>query len=393
MNERSFARKGCQQMETGGPGGTTWGESAMSTEVKTTTSIPVHLSPNGTPMERGLEFGRCQARRVARTIEAYRWLFQEVYLLSLDEIRSMGHDVAVQLSRRWPHFSEEIEGIARGSGQSMEELCAINARTEILAGRQWPECSVVAIVPQIAEEPVLLGQNWDWYSASRDSLVAWKVYTGGHEWFMTITEAGILAKFGFNSHGVGCCLNMLETTADGGPSKVPVHLLLRLVLEKCRSVSDAAATLTSQCTSASSAITVAQDGPNREAVCYELSPGGAKALKADSRGVLLHTNHFLSPPLSGPDTALESQGSRERLRELAAWSSAVTSPVGLEDLKSVFRSHHCSPMGICKHPGPARTEEDQIETLASVLMDLSARRMLVADGLPCETEYQEVKPE
>jgi hypothetical protein len=50
-------------------------------------------------------------------------------------------------------------------------------------------------------------------------------------------------------------------------------------------------------------------------------------------------------------------------------------------------------MGICKHPGPARTEEDQIETLASVLMDLSARRMLVADGLPCETEYQEVKPE
>ena len=61
----------------------------------------------------------------------------------------------------------------------------------------------------------LLAQNWDWHPDLRASTVVW-IVEHDDRWFATLTEAGILAKIGLNSAGLGVCLNILRTTADGG---------------------------------------------------------------------------------------------------------------------------------------------------------------------------------
>ena len=354
-------------------------------------TIPLHISSELRPGDRGFGFGRAQAERVARTVAAYRLLFQSTRGFSVGEVRAIGDTVAAQLARRWPNLLEEIVGIAHGSGQDESELVALNARTEVLAVRRQPECSVVAILPsRFSDQAVLLGQNWDWHSCSRNSLVAWRVSTGGSDWFVTVTEAGILAKIGFNSRSLGCCLNILETTLDSGVSGSPVHVLLRLVLQDCLTVSEAAAMLAGETMSASSAITLAQATPRPDAVSVELSPRKARLVHPDSSGCLLHTNHFLASPPSGADTAVEPPGSRERLAELKEWASGLERAVGLEDLQPVFRSHRSSPTAICRHADTSLSDMDQTETLASVLMDLSMLKLVATEGLPCAANYQHI---
>ena len=48
----------------------------------------------------------------------------------------------------------------------------------------------------------------------------------------TFTEAGLLAKTGLNDAGLGVTLNFLASDADGGLDGMPIHLLLRMLLEE-----------------------------------------------------------------------------------------------------------------------------------------------------------------
>src|SRR5918994_7220262 len=120
-----------------------------------------------------------------------------------------------------PH--PEIDAIARGADVDPHFLRAANARTEILNGAD--ECSVQGAGG-------LLAQNWDWHPDLAESTVIHIVEHGDQQWFATVTEAGILAKIGLNRHGLGVCLNILRTTADGGTDGTPIHLLLRQLLER-----------------------------------------------------------------------------------------------------------------------------------------------------------------
>src|SRR6185436_584334 len=127
---------------------------------------------------------------------------------------------------------EEIAGIAHGAGQDEYELRAINARTEILAGMSGlTECSVVG-------QGGLLAQNWDWHPDATHSTLVW-IVEHEHGWFATLTEAGILGKIGLNDAGLGVCLNILHTTADGGLDGTPIHILLRRTLATAETVDDA----------------------------------------------------------------------------------------------------------------------------------------------------------
>src|SRR5690349_16832309 len=250
-------------------------------------TFPIHRSSERTPYERGEAFGRAQAAPIANTLSLYRRMFAET---TGADARAAG--ALVQMT---PEAEEEIRGIATGSGHDELELRAANARTEILAGQGPTECSVVGAGG-------LLAQNWDWHPDAAASTVVW-IVEHEHGWFATLTEAGILAKIGLNDAGLGVCLNLLNTTADGGLDGTPIHLLLRQTLESCRSVDDAVALLTAARTSASSAVTVAQ--PN-DVASIELNPGGANVIRGP---VGAHTNHFLVAPRSGHDTTPEESPS------------------------------------------------------------------------------------
>jgi isopenicillin-N N-acyltransferase-like protein len=323
-------------------------------------TFPLHRSQEATPHERGIAFGRAQAAPVARTIALYRRMFAET---NGADARELGAQVRVSDSER-----EEIAGIAAGAGVDELELLAINARTEILAGAGPTECSVVGAGG-------LLAQNWDWHPDAGASTVVWIVQEPSGAWFATLTEAGILAKIGLNHAGLGVCLNILRTTADGGLHGTPIHILLRRVLQHCTTVDQALELLTAATVSASSAVTVATGG---DVASVELSPGGANVLRGS---VGAHTNHFLEPPRAGRDTVLD-----ESVSTIPRLDIIRRAP-----LLEALRSHAGLPQSVCRHVVPADAWIDQTATVASVVMNLAARRLHVAAGHPCTHEHVRIE--
>ena len=219
------------------------------------------------------------------TVTTYRRLLHEAAGLGRDDVLRAGETVGARLDEA---LVEELDGLAAGSGQDVRELLAINARTELLAGGTVAgECSLLA-----RREPVGRVAGADLGLASRPRREPRSPgrsrIDGG--WFTTVTEAGVLAKLGHNGHGVACGLNFLTCSADGGLDGVPIHVLLRLVLERCVDGADARALLGGARTAASSCITVAAGA---DLFAAELSPGGAQIVEPDADGWLVHTNHFL----------------------------------------------------------------------------------------------------
>jgi isopenicillin-N N-acyltransferase-like protein len=304
------------------------------------------------------------------TVATYRRLLAEAAGIGPSDLRRGGADVAERLEPRWPALFDELEGIAAGAGQDVLELAAVNARTELLAGG----CSVVA------HADGSLAQTWDWHPDLAAATVTWTVHQPGGRRFTTATEAGILGKLGCTSGGLACGLNFLACSEDGGTEGVPIHVLLRLVLERCDGVEEALALLRGARTSASACVTLAGGAT---AVAAELSPSGVTLVHPDADGWLVHTNHFLAGPVAGSDTlAAERPGTYAR-RELLARLVRDGVPV-----REALGAHAPAEEPVCRHADP---DAPWAERRATLLALTAVRGELsVAAGPPCSNGYSRV---
>lgn len=192
----------------------------------------------------------------------------------------------------------------------------------------------------------------------------------------------MLAKLGLSSAGVACGLNFLRCSRDGAGEGTPIHVLLRLVLDRSGGVGDALRLLAQTPVSASACLTLA--GDDGVVVAVEISPGGWRLVWPDSDGRLLHTNHFLAGPAEGADLeALEAPSTALRLWDLGRLAPGAPPEVAL-------RSHAGRPESVCRHEREEDPWAERRATLASVLLDASAHSMRVADGPPCEHSYKPV---
>ena len=177
-------------------------------------------------------------------------------------------------------------------------MLAINVRTEVMfaakarqaAGQQRaPDgCTAFAVVPAPgADGSTLIGQNWDWLPHSSETVVVLEARQDEGPDFVTVVEAGLLAKTGMNSSGLGLVTNALVTDADTGAPGIPYHLALRAILD-CETVSDALAALQSgERSSAANYLIAHRDG---SAVDVEAAPGDFSQLYLlfPQDGVVLH---------------------------------------------------------------------------------------------------------
>jgi isopenicillin-N N-acyltransferase like protein len=336
------------------------------------------------PHERGLEFGERFRRPVAETVAAYRRLFER---------RAGGpFDVDLWSERAWdaisrlaPVHAEEIAGIAAGAGLRVEQVASVNARTEILVAANptgQTECSAVVSLPP--GRPPVAVQTWDWYDAMSDGWLTWTIPHPDGRVVRTVTEFGMLAKIGVNDAGVGVLLTMLHHENDaaavaGGEIGHPVHLLSRAILDEATSTTEAVRIASQARTSASTSLTVVDDGG--DAVSVELFPGGP-GLFEPVDGVLVRTNHFVSD--AGRDGCLASTigVSTELRRGHLVDAFAQAAPATPQEVLSAML-HHLPEGGVCRHP---LTETDPVlwnRTLATVAIDVSSRTVDVRPDGPC----------
>ncbi len=355
----------------------------------------------GTSYKRGRQYGTQARDRVHRSVQAYRRVFAHYTGWDWDTVRRVAAGFEAPIAAFRPRYVDEMRGIADGAGLDLADVLAINVRTEVmyaakaalapLAARtaQPPaECSAFAVAPQPGRPgPMLIGQNWDWLLHGRQTLVVLEVRQEEGPDFVTVVEAGLLAKAGLNAAGLGLVTNALVTEADTGAPGLPYHVLLRAILD-CATVTEALMVLQAGMRSSSANYLIAHASGG--ALDVEAAPGDFTRLYPlfPTGGVLLHTNHFLSPRLDPVDVSLWAMpSSAVRLQRLRAWTEQPESG-HLDHVRALLADHADYPHSICSHPDPADHPCEQGATIASVLMDLQTQQVWLAAGNPCQAPYE-----
>jgi isopenicillin-N N-acyltransferase like protein len=357
---------------------------------------------HGTSYDRGRQYGMQARARVRRSVQAYQQVFAYYAGWDWPTVRRAAAGFEAPIADFRPAYLEEMRGIADGAGLDLADVLAINVRTEVMyaaKARQAPlacrarpappaECSAFAVV-QDHPAATLIGQNWDWLLHSAETLILLEVSQDDGPDFVTVVEAGLLAKTGMNAAGLGLVTNALVTDADVGAPGLPYHVLLRAVLD-CATVTDALMVLQAGERSSSANYLIAHS--SGAALDVEAAPGDFTRLYPlyPDHGLLLHTNHFLSPGLHPVDLSLWAMpSSAVRLQRLGAFGAGGQHRT-LDDFRGLLADHADYPYSVCAHPEPGVHPCEQGATIASVLMDLTAGRMWVAAGHPCQARYTEV---
>jgi isopenicillin-N N-acyltransferase like protein len=354
----------------------------------------------GTSYQRGRQYGAQARARVHRSVQAYQQVFEYYAGWDWAQVRRAAAGFEAPIARFRPAYVEEMRGIAEGAGLDLADVLAINGRTEVmyaakarqapLANRAHPpaECSSFAVVPQAPGRKTLIGQNWDWLLHSADTLILLEVNQDEGPDFVTVVEAGLLAKAGMNAAGLGLVTNAMVTDADVGTPGLPYHVLLRAMFD-CTTVTEALMVLQAGERSSSANYLIAH--ASGTALDVEAAPGDFTRLYPlyPDHGLLLHTNHFQAPrsrPGDPVDLSLWAMpSSAVRLQRLQAMP-----PATMNDARRLLADHADYPYSICAHPEPGEHPLEQGATITSVLMDLAAGQMWVTAGNPCQSRYQEV---
>jgi isopenicillin-N N-acyltransferase-like protein len=358
-----------------------------------------HVRVAGSARDRGRQYGEQARERVHLSVAGYRDVFAYYAGWDWDAVRREAARFEPPIAEFRPAYLEEMRGIAEGAGLEPIDVLAINVRTEVMFAakarqaahqeRAAAECSAFAVVPAPGVPgPTLTGQNWDWLPHTSHTVVVLESKQDAGPDFVTVVEAGLLAKTGMNSSGIGLTTNALATDADAAAPGVPYHVMLRAILD-CETVSDALAVLQAGVRSSSANYMIThRDGV---AVDVEAAPGDFSRLFLlfPDDGVLLHTNHFLSSRFDGKDVSLwVMPDSAVRLQRLRAGAAVRDGAPPLEKFRMLLADHANYPSAVCCHPDPRMHPYDQGATVASVLMDLESRSIWIAAGNPCSTPYR-----
>lgn len=335
--------------------------------------IPV-LDLSGTHSDIGFAHGKGLERAIHQAIEFYLSLFD----LKEQAIKDAAKQFRGVIGEHAPVYIDEIEALAVGADVPADYIYLINARSEMLA-LTAAECTAVAF-----QKTGLLGQNWDW-AQTLEPLVALLRMTAadGHR-LLTFTEPGILAKIGFNSAGVGVCLNILESKIKG--AGFPVHLCLRSALD-APDYPSARSRLIQLSGGKASHILLARD--SGEVTGFEYC--GQKLYRLEgNQDCLVHTNHYLARA----DATEAFPATRERLQrgQAMALASQRQEKADLEEIlrdqsdgdNSIFQSYRYFEELNSERPF------GHIGTVATLIMDLPERMLYVKPGSASDHTFQAV---
>jgi isopenicillin-N N-acyltransferase-like protein len=341
----------------------------------------------------GADYGEQARPLIARSLQGYAAVFR-TNGWAWDEARRFAIEREGWLQTAAPDRMAELRGLAAGAEQDFVDILALNLRSEILqaiGGTSVPEeCTSFGLSPAAtADGHVMVGQNWDYPVTSAGTVVALEVETPDRPFFVTFVEAGLLAKTGMSEIGLGLVTNTLATTDGPAVDGLPYHFVLRSILESS-SVSAAISAITgTRRASAANYLIGHSDGVVFD---VEAAPGDHRHARVldPERGVLVHANHFVEEPRDARDGALGTwTDSWVRRQHLQATLAPRAGSVSASTVSASLRDHANFPYSVCRHPDPEVPEEERSQTHFSVIYDLSDRRILLAEGPPCESVYEQ----
>ncbi|MDR5682640.1 MAG: C45 family peptidase [Armatimonadota bacterium] len=364
------------------------------------TDLPL-VPLRGRPREQGRAHGEALGEAVCHNVAVYERRLRNDARLSAEQVRSRSLAYLEVFRSCEPAYAEAMEGVAEGSGCTIEQIAMLNARYELMYSAYAAigmeeaagECTAFAASRSVtADGHLWVGQNWDWIPEVRGALLD---VVHGSLRILAFTEAGIVGgKIGMNSRGLGLVINgLLSHHDDWSRPGVPFHLRTARIL-RAGGFAEAVRAATAGPSACSANFLIAQASDPEAVADLEVAPIGWRRL-ALRDGTLVHANHFLAAESLGVWQPLreERQSTYRRCARMDALLGARTRPgrLSVEAMEDLLRDHDGHPDSICRHPNPALPPDERSQTVFSVLMDLDARRMRCAGGPPCTAAFSERK--
>lgn len=353
----------------------------------------------GSPKEIGQQHGSLGKEQVLHSLQTYEKLFHGYQNISWQEARerSLAHLKAIE--KYDARLIEEMEGVANGAGVDFEDILALNARTEIALGSYGEGtafsdgCTVIGTQSPVSNDTIV-GQNWDWKGTQTDSLLLLEIQQENGPTITMVTEGGIIGKIGYNSAGLGLCFNALLT--DKKSDDVPIHLALRGVLNST-TLAEAIERVKDGQMAATASMLIGQADQNGDGMVInlEVSPFGIDLIGGE-HGYSIHTNHIISEELKKNllDTNEYKYDSSvlryRRAQQLVQTAIARNETIDAQKYKQWFADTLNKPSSINMYANPASKEHRQMETVFSIIMNLTQRKTYLAIGKPAETKYVEI---
>ncbi len=356
------------------------------------------ISVSGTPSERGRQYGKQALDRIAVSVSIYEAAFAAAEV-AWSTVRERASAFLPRLEAYDAVLAEEIRGIAAGAERPVEDIVALNARTELLFGegsevvaKQTLDdaCTGAVALPSVTADGHLLhGQNWDWLDDCVGSALVVRIDLGDAGRLMTFCEAGVVARAGLNSHGVALTGNFLECEQTPAKGAVPIPLVRRRVLESDSLPRGLSAIMRAPRSFANNMMVSHVEG---EAVDLETTPQEVFwDLPEDD--ILVHANHFRSTSARARihDLGVErSPDSLIRERRVARHLHAKRGAITLDDMKAAFADRFGAPRAVCRSPAPGEAGGEH-STVATILMDVTERRLWAAPAPYEAAHYSEYR--
>lgn len=348
------------------------------------------IEASGTPYEVGYIHGSQAQKQIDVSVSTYKDMFLTYSGITWEAAQKYANTFIEAITGYDADIMEELRGIAAGSGYELTEILALNVRSEIvLQGGLIDGCTSFALLPEITEaRETWLAQNWDWKKQQQNAYILLKIKQEKKPDINLFTEAGIVGKLGFNSSGIGVCLNALGSDKKVEGPVVPLHIVLRGILNS-ETLPDAIASVAKMNLSCcANFMTACADG---SAVTVEAGPGDFDVLYPDDYWIA-HTNHFTSNywisrvhdtgKVSFPDTFIRYGRVKQLIKKVLA-----NHKFGFQDIRSILSDHMGYPDSICRHEDIRDEEGKRMGTVFSVVMNLSRREMYITPGNPCESQH------
>jgi isopenicillin-N N-acyltransferase like protein len=339
---------------------------------------------HGTPYQQGKQLGRGAAnliRENVREADALRSRVADGLDMATYDAMTRGNEAWV--AREYPELLDELHGVAEGSGIDYVDLLHLNLNTDVAYARAYAlvlDCTqVLASGAATADGKTYIGKTRDLTRGPHRHVLLHREYDDGTFRNEFQVAGQMTLPVGINGHGVAVTTSgqwSERVVVDFARADKAWHILnWQPVLRHARSVDEAVDMVRDQPRVAGMNAMLADA---HKAVALEVTDTEVHVFEPED-GILVRTNHFLSPALQHlAPTFEENRGTFDRFQRAHEMAIQRKGSIAAMDLVRILSDHSAPPVeSICRHDGPGRT-------YAATVVCPQERTMWTAFGNPCE---------
>lgn len=343
---------------------------------------------SGSYSEIGEKWGRALKADIQTALELEIHGLAQYFKMEKDDLIQMAAKYMPASREFDPEFFQVLEGIAKGSGRSLEEIFSLRTVFELMFYIQKipAMCTSFAVGPDATKDGVtLIGQTVDWHSGMPMALlkITWpnqvrqlSLVFGGCVWELPLSDHHQGSPYGLGATGT------VSLSESQDVNRAAFSIVMNKAMRQKR-LEQALQVFVSANGNMESYLLASAEG---SLIGIEQAANQYEILYPEN-DILVHANHFLTDRFKPmdvfapfiPDTYLRYSRLRERIEKN---HGSITPELMME----MMGDHLNYPRSVCTHVDPD-SPYPPAETLASVVMVPAEKAIYVAAGQPCKTPF------